>query len=142
VAIHIRGSDKLLEDQNLHTTNQASLSTLAAINPTWRIFLLTDDEQWHTRIKDAYGNRVITTICQRTSTSTGVHYLPSIDRVRAGAEVMRDTLLALRADRFVGNGRSNVSAMIAVMKKWAPGDCTLIGRSQLMERNLFIHIKR
>src|SRR5258708_30253810 len=99
--------------------------------------LIADDEQWCTRIKDAYGDRVIATSCQRTSPSHGVHYLPSVDRVRAGVEVMTDTFLALRADQFVGNGRSNVSAMIAVMKKWAPGDCTLIGRSQLMERNLF-----
>jgi protein O-GlcNAc transferase len=142
VAIHIRGSDKLAEDQNLRATHQAFLSALAAINPTWRIFLLTDDEQWCTRIKDVYGDRVITTSCQRTSTSIGVHYLPSVDRMRAGVEVMIDTFLALRANQFVGNGRSNVSAMIAVMKKWAPGDCTLIGRPLLMERNLFIHIMR
>jgi len=141
VAVHMRGSDKLLEEQNPYATNQALLSALASINPTWRIFLLTDDERWRCRIKDAYGDRVITTSCQRTSTSTGVHYLPSVDRVQAGVEVMIDTFLALRADRFIGNGRSNVSAMIAVMKKWAPGDCTLIDQSLLMERNLFIHIK-
>jgi hypothetical protein len=39
----------------------------------------------------------------------------------SGREIMIDTYLALRADRFIGNGRSNVSAMIAVMKDWAPG---------------------
>jgi len=52
---------------------------------------------------------------------------------------MIDTYLALRADHFIGNGRSNVFAMIAVMKDWAPGGCTLIGRSMLLERNLHIY---
>lgn len=138
-AVHMRGSDKIKEDQNLHATNHAFLSRLASINPTWRIFLLTDDEQLHTRIKAIYGDRVITTSCQRTNTSIGVHYLPSVNRVQAGIEVMTDAYLALRANQFVGNGRSTVSAMIAVMKKWRSEDCILIGRSLLMERNLFIH---
>jgi protein O-GlcNAc transferase len=142
VAIHLRGSDKMREDPNLHATQQALLSGLAPIDPGWRIFLLTDDEQWRIRIKDAYGDRVITTDCQRTNSSTGVHYLPTVDGVRAGREVVIDAFLALRADRFIGNGRSNVSAMIAVMKNWAPGACNLIGRSQLMERNLFIHTRQ
>ena len=68
-----------------------------------------------------------------------MHYLPTVDPVQAGREVLTDTLLALRADRFIGNGRSNVSAMIAVMKDWPPGASTLIGRSMLTERNLYIH---
>jgi hypothetical protein len=142
VAVHMRGSDKILEDENLHATNQAFLSGLASVNPTWRIFLLTDDEQLRTRIKTIYGDRIVTTDCQRTNTSTGVHYLPSVNREQAGLEVMTDVYLALRANQFIGNGRSNVSAMIAIMKEWKPGDCTLIGRSQLLERNLFIHTRQ
>jgi hypothetical protein len=59
--------------------------------------------------------------------------------VRAGREVLIDSWLALRADRFIGNGRSNVSAMITVMKHWPPGALTLIGRSMLYERNLHIY---
>jgi hypothetical protein len=61
-------------------------------------------------------------------------------KIDDGGIVMIGTYLALSADRFIGNGRSNVSAMIAVMKDWAPGACTLIGRSMLLERNL--HISR
>lgn len=142
VAVHMRGSDKIREDHDLHATNQAFLTALAAVDPTWRIFLLTDDEQLLARFRSIYGDRVITTNCQRTSTQTGVHHLPSVDRVQAGLEVMTDVYLALRADRFIGNGRSNVSAMIAIMKPWKPGDCTLIGRSQLMKRNLFIYVEK
>ncbi len=143
VAVHLRGSDKVLEDKDLNDrTNPQILSEVAAVDPTWRIFLLTDDEQWRARINAIYGNRVVTTCCQRTATSTGVHYLPMVDRVKAGLEVLTDTFIALRANQFIGNGQSNVSAMIAVMKDWPPGDCTLVGPSELMTRNLYVHVKR
>ncbi|MBI1205462.1 MAG: hypothetical protein GC182_23410 [Rhodopseudomonas sp.] len=141
VAVHVRGSDKIVEDRNLDAVNQSYGAALAAIDPSWRIFLLTDDENWRTRLTDRFGNRIVTTDCQRTDSTTGVHYLPSVNRVQAGMEVMADAYLALRADRFIGNGSSNVSAMIAVMKNWPPGDCTLLGTSALMQRNLFIHVK-
>jgi protein O-GlcNAc transferase len=142
LAVHLRGSDKVLEDQDLHTTNQAYFSAIDSIESTWRIFLLTDDEQLRTQMISAYGDRIITTDCQRTSTSTGVHYLPSVKRVQAGSEVMTDTYLSLRANRFVGNGSSNVSAMIDVLKDWKPGETTLVGRSLLMQRNLYIHLRQ
>lgn len=141
VAVHVRGSDKIVEDRNLDAVNQSYFTALAAVDPSWRIFLLTDDENWRTKLTDRFGGRIVTTECQRTESTTGVHYLPSINRVQAGMEVMTDAYLALRADRFIGNGSSNVSAMIAVMKDWPPGDCTLIGDSALMQRNLFIHVK-
>jgi hypothetical protein len=140
-AVHVRGSDKIVEDRNLDAVNQSYFAALAAIDPSWRIFLLTDDENWRAKLTAGFGNRIVTTDCQRTDSATGVHYLPSVDRVQAGIEVMTDVYLALRADRFIGNGSSNVSAMIAMMKDWRPGDCTLIGPSSLMRRNLFIHVK-
>ena len=142
VAVHMRGSDKALEDEALDATTQAYFPAIAAIDPAWRIFLLTDDTQLHGRLKSAFGDRVIATACQRTGTTTGVHHLPDVDRVQAGLEVMTDAYLALRADRFIGNGRSSVSAMIALMKEWGPGDCTLIGKSQLLERNLSLYVSR
>jgi hypothetical protein len=142
VSVHMRGSDKALEDQGLEDTTQAYFPAIAAIDPAWRIFLLTDDAQLHDRVKSAFGERVIATSCQRTSTMTGVHHLPEVDRVRAGREVMTDAYVALRADRFIGNGRSSVSAMIALMKNWGQGNCTLIGKSQLLERNLSLYVSR
>lgn len=142
VAVHLRGSDKIYEDRDMRTTHELILSALASIDPAWRIFLLTDSDPLHAEVKAIHGDRVVSTNCRRTSTSTGVHYLPSTDGVQAGLEIMTDTYLAVRANRFIGNGRSNVSAMIAVMKEWQPGDCTLIGRNLLMERNLSLHIKR
>jgi len=139
VAVHMRGSDKALEDPNLQATNAAFAAALENVDPSWRILLLTDDAECLARMKERHGERLVAIDCQRTHTDEGVHYLPGIDPVRAGREVLTDACLALRANRFIGNGRSNVSAMIAVMKDWAPGDCTLIGPSVLMERNLRIH---
>lgn len=139
VAVHLRGSDKANEDPELRATNQELLTALDTVDPSWPIFLLTDDAHCLARMKTRYGDRILATDCQRTDTEEGVHYLPTVDPVRAGREVLIDSWLALRAKRFIGNGRSNVSAMIAVMKDWPPGALTLIGRSMLYERNLHIY---
>jgi hypothetical protein len=67
----------------------------------------------------------------RTDNDLGIHYTPSVDPVRLGIEVMRDTYLALRCARFIGNGQSNLSAMVAMLKRWDPGACVLVAPSQL-----------
>lgn len=139
VAVHLRGSDKAIEDPELDTTNRELLAALETVDSSWPIFLMTDDAGCLARMKNTYGRRIIATDCQRTETEEGVHYLPTVDPVKAGKEIMIDTYLALRADRFIGNGLSNVSAMIGVMKDWAPGSLSLIGRSILRERNLHIY---
>jgi len=139
VAVHMRGSDKAIEDSELEETNRALMTELEAIDPSWRIFLMTEDAHCLEQMKKAYGQRIVATQCQRTDTEEGVHYLPTLDPVLAGREVMIDTYLALHASRFIGNARSNVSAMIAVLKDWAPGACITLGRSMLTERNLHIY---
>ena len=139
VALHLRGSDKAIEDPELEATNRALLRHVDEADPVLPIFLMTDEEQCLARLKKTYGARIVATDCQRTSTQEGVHYLPTVDPVRAGREILIDTSIALRADRFIGNGRSNVAAMIAVMKDWAPGSCSLAGRSMLGEHNLHIY---
>jgi protein O-GlcNAc transferase len=139
VAVHMRGSDKSLEDTDLQATHRALLSALNGVDPSWRIFLMTDDTHCLAQMKQIYGPRLVATDCQRTGTTEGVHYRPDTDPVRAGREVMVDTYLALRAERFIGNGLSNISAMIAMMKQWEPGACTLIGRSHLTQRHLRLY---
>lgn len=139
VALHMRGSDKAGEDPDMEATNARLAAALDAGDPSWPILLLTDDARCLARMKARYGARLLATDCQRTHTDEGLHYLPGTDPVRAGREVLIDACLALKARAFIGNGRSNVSAMIAVMKDWEPGSCTLIGRSMLLERNLHVH---
>jgi hypothetical protein len=137
-AIHMRGTDKILEDVDVHARQQACLAELAAVDPSWRIFLLTDDAPMVGRVKAAFGERVVCTPAQRSSTILGAHCQPTVDRVKAGLEVVIDTFLGARANRFIGTGRSNVSTLIATMKEWAPGDCRILGENQLTERNLYI----
>jgi protein O-GlcNAc transferase len=142
VSFHARGSDKTVEDAELERINQSNFVALKTVDITWKIFLMTDDENWVTQVKCTYGDRVITTDCRRTSGKTGLHYLNLNDRVRLGREVMVDVYIARRADKFFGNGGSNVAAFIALLKDWNAGDCILGAPSQLMKRNLFIHVVR
>jgi len=139
VAVHLRGSDKIKEDPALNATNAEILAALDAVDPSWPIFLLTDDAHCLARMKARYGDRIVATDCQRTETEEGVHYLSTVDPVQAGREIMIDTYLALRANRFIGNGLSNVSAMTAVLKDWPAENLILIGRSLLMDRNLHLY---
>jgi hypothetical protein len=131
IAVHVRGSDKKLEMANLDDLNKRYFEAIDREDPGWRILLLTDDARCVTVFQERYGDRVTLTDSTRTDNDLGIHYHSSADRVRLGAEVMRDTYLALRCEKFIGNGQSNVSAMAAVLKKWDPGTCVLLVPSQL-----------
>ena len=139
VAAHLRGSDKMREDPNVPAVNQAILSLLGDVDRSWRILVLTDDERCLAMVRSAFADRVVATHCQRSRMDEGVHYLPATDRVQAGHEIMVDSYLALRARRFIGNGLSNVSAMIAVLKDWPSGTCTLLGPRILADRSLRLY---
>ena len=142
IAVHMRGSDKIREEKDLPETIQIIQGAIAAVPASHRIFLLTDEEHRLVDMKELYGDRVVATECQRTKTSTGTHFLPSVDRVKAGVEIVTDAYLALRADQFIGSGGSNVSAMIAMMRRWPPGCCALVGESQLLQRHLSVYISK
>jgi hypothetical protein len=133
VAVHVRGSDKKLEMADLDRLNKLYFDAIDREDPTWRILLLTDDTRCVTVFRERYAERVIATDSIRTDNDLGIHYHSSADRVRLGAEVMRDTYLALRCEKFIGNGRSNVSAVAAVLKRWDPGSCVLLVPSQLQK---------
>ena len=148
VAVHVRGTDKAAEFVPRVSANEfVSIVTSRAfeivdrLDPRFKIFLLTEDQ----RIKDAaerrYPGRVIVTPALRTDGEVAPHYfLNSTDRYRLGIEVMTDVLLALRADAFVGFGGSNVSAMISLLRDWAPGHCALIGPVLLFQRSAFLYL--
>jgi protein O-GlcNAc transferase len=142
IAVHLRGSDKQIEMGDTAAINRRYLEVLdGTLKPASRVFLLTDDARWVTVFRNAYGNRVIVTDCQRTHDDTGIHYSKSADRVALGREIMHDTYLAARADRFIGNGQSNVSAMIALLTDWPPDNCVLLAPPVLYERNLRVFVE-
>jgi protein O-GlcNAc transferase len=134
VAVHYRGTDKHGELDNLDEVNRGYFDVLDGLPSEMRVFLLTEDAAAVERFRARYGNRIVTTDAQRTSGDTGVHYLPSSDRKSLGIEVMVDTYVALRCDRFIGNGASNVSAFVATLKTWREGDCILLAPSLLSFR--------
>lgn len=144
IAVHVRGLDKKFEEPNLYAINSRYFDILDREESSWRILLLTDDAYWAVAFRERYGDRVILTDSQRTTGDIGLHCSRAgpIDRSTLGYEVMRDTYLALRCEKFLGNGRSNLSAMVEVLKCWEPGTCMLLMPSVLYERNLSLTIPK
>jgi len=135
IAVHVRGSDKITEAAYLKDINAYYDQCLAEElrrEPHTRIFLLTDDQNIERQYRERFGDQLITTSAKRTSSEHGVHCLPTSDPFQLGKDVMEDTYLAARCDRFIGNGHSNVSAFVPFLKDWLPDTCFLIGPSLLL----------
>jgi protein O-GlcNAc transferase len=137
VAVHVRGSDKRGESKSLPQLNERYFESLRGSDVEEKILLLTEDTRLLSRFRQTFGARIIATECQRTSNDLALHRKKTRDGMRLGREVMIDSYLAARCSRFIGNGHSNVSAIIAVLKDWADGQCTLIAPSLLGRRNLY-----
>ncbi|QWV93635.1 tetratricopeptide repeat protein [Geomonas oryzisoli] len=130
LALHVRGGDKVGEDPGLARLNALYLPELERLlrdQPQARIFLSTDDDRILAQYRERFGSRLVYTVSTRTANLQGVHYQKQASRRALGEEVLIDTLLAARCDRFLGNGLSNVSLAVAQMKTWAPGTCRLFG---------------
>jgi len=143
IAVHARGSDKALEMNNLDEVNgqyKAIIDQHLASRNYQRIFLMTDDARVLQYFKQAYGNMIITTDCQRTNNATGIHYQTVPDRRRQlGTEVMVDAYLAAHAQAFVGNGFSNPSLIVRYLKDWPSGSVSLIGKNMFHTANTLLH---
>ncbi len=133
IAVHVRGSDKIIEYDALDDLNERYFTLLDQEDKAAKIFLLTDDERWLKRFRERYGARLITTESHRSADENGVHLTQLGDPASLGKEVMIDAYLALTCDKFFGNGRSNVSAMIAILKDSGPGTCELLAPSQHLQ---------
>lgn len=148
LAVHVRESDKVLEDKNIANWNAQILEMAraqAAADPRLRILLITDSEPAVARYQNALPGRVLTIPTVRTSGETGVHAAEPTsgaefaDRKRLGLEVVRDIYLAARCERFMGVGSSNVAAMVPHLRDWPKNACTLVGQNMHHQINAFIH---
>lgn len=142
IAVHARGSDKILELRELDVLNaqyRLAIEEFRAQLGTHRIFLMTDDERLRRAYVTQYGSAVISTDCQRTDTADGVHYQSGRDRRRLGLEVMVDAYLASRAGAFIGNGCSNPSVMVAYLKEWPAARLKLLGPHLYHQPNPVLH---
>jgi len=139
IAAHLRGADKRLETGEVDDVNKRCLDAIDMEPNDATIFLMTDDSRCLALAHDRFGDRVVATDCQRTEDDTGPHLLSTNHRVRLGREVMVDTYIALACDKFIGNGHSSVSAMIAVLKQWPANTCQLLAPPGLHKRNLDVY---
>jgi hypothetical protein len=131
IAVHIRGSDKILEVSHLHELNRRypeKINRLVRALPSACIFLMTDCKDILEDYKEMYGYKVICTDCKRVyrKTDTGVHFQEYENKKQKGLEVIRDTWLAARCNYFIGNGFSNVSRGICELADWKNDEVELI----------------
>lgn len=133
ISVHVRGSDKAAEMPDLleevNKQYRESIHRLLSTHHCRRIFLMTDDARTLRHYREMYGDMIVTTDCQRTDDSTGVHYQqrPVSERWRLGVEMMVDTYLAAKGRAFVGNGWSNPSLIVKYLKNWPGADYHLLG---------------
>ena len=142
VAAHVRGSDKALEVSDLAQTNRQYGSVIDAYlgrHSDSRLFLMTDDAHVLEQFHGVYGDRLVATDCQRTSSERGIHYQEVPDRRRLGIEVMVDAYVAARAAAFIGNGASNPSLIVRYLKDWPDGAVHLFGGNMYHASNLYLH---
>jgi len=142
LAVHVRGSDKIFEVQQLAETHQWILNQVnaqLAANPALFIFLITDDAAVRAQYLTHFPRNLIMTECIRSSTPQGVHFLPALSRRQLGIELLIDMYLAARCDRLVGLGFTNVSNMILHLKEWPKDSTNLLGLVAHYHRNLVLH---
>ena len=142
LAVHVRGSDKRLESNDLASINDFYHNTIGEYlnrESNLTIFLLTDYKPYLAEYNARYPGRIVSTQCTRADGDRGVHYQFQEDKVRNGIEVLKDACLAARCKYFIGNGRSNVSTSILHMKDWGKQNYTLLDNNFLYETNLFLH---
>ncbi|HEX2926655.1 MAG TPA: O-fucosyltransferase family protein [Ruminiclostridium sp.] len=130
IAVHIRGSDKILEVSHLHELNKLYSGEIRGFLekvPGADIFLMTDCKDILAEYKSLYGDRLIYTDCRRVLTKgEGVHFQKYQNNRLKGLEIIKDTWLAARCGCFIGNGFSNVSRAICELKDWQEGEVTLL----------------
>lgn len=129
LAVHIRGSDKSVELDNLEAVNAQYppiIDQWLAQGEGRAVFLLTDSIPQYIEMRRRYGKQMIALNTIRTQTNIGVH-LAGNNPVQIGEQVLVDALLAAKCDEFLGNGTSNVSLAVEFLKDWQEGTYRLVG---------------
>lgn len=134
-AIHLRGTDKFKEDPASFETNIELLEKVEH-SSFGLIFVMSDDQNWIQRARQALGERMLIRESQRSSGSVGLHYAELEGSRRAlGADIVIETMIAVEADGFYGSGQSNVSATIALLRSARQRSSCLSGGNNLLNDN-------
>jgi glycosyltransferase involved in cell wall biosynthesis len=140
LAVHLRGTDKVNEANDLDKSNQDILDWLdsyALKNKTSSIFLMTDSEVIYNSLTNKYGQRIASNNVLRGSGNVGLH-AQELNGLQLGHEVIGDVLAALECERFIGNLESNVSRAIYWQKDWKE-NAKLFGAWSLLSENWYLH---
>jgi len=142
ISVHARGSDKIQESKISDSINDENISIVKEMmdsHPSHKLFLMSDDARIINLYDQMFGGRLVYTDSQRASNEIGVHYNEELDGVQLGVEVMVDAYIAASGEKFVGNGKSNVSIMVRYLKDWALEDVFLTGGNSFLEPNGFLY---
>ena len=135
MAVHLRGSTKVVENADIHRQNEAALPLAAqwlAGGAERKVFLLSDSEAYLRQWSARFGARLVTQPCRRTGVETMPNFLmPDSDGWRNGLEILIDTYCAAKCERFVGNSSSNVSKYVAAIGEFGPGAIVFTDAPQL-----------
>lgn len=125
LAVHLRGSDKVVENAALHEQNEQAIAEAGKWldSPDHLVFLLTDSEHYKARLQGLFGSRVVSQDCLRTQSEVVPNYLMTdSDGYRNGREIILDTYVAASCRRFVGNYSSNVARYVAALGTFGPDE--------------------
>ena len=143
IAVHARGSDKDEGYKALTSIPRKTLdyakSKLSEMPAKAKLFLMTDDVNLLNIYQQEFGDRVISTDSQRSSSELGVHYDSSRDKTAAGIEVLIDMLIAAKSNCFIGLGLSNPSQLICYFGHFDPEDYILFGENRLKQFNTHLY---
>jgi len=143
LAVHARGSDK---DEGYRAMTSLPIQKLNYVKKRFsemprgsKIFLMTDDVSLLKKYSEEFGQRLVTTNSQRSSTQQGVHYDPKSNKLNAGREMLIDMLIAAKAKSFVGLGLSNPSQLIRYFGDFCSEDYVLFGENRLKQFNTHLY---
>jgi len=143
LAVHARGSDKD-EGYRSETSIPSKILSkakeyLSTVDPSIKIFLMTDDQKLLKKYKEVFADRLVFTDSQRSSSNTGVHYDKNNDRLAAGKEMLLDMLIAAKANYFIGLGLSNPSQLVYYFGDFTKENYTLFGENRLKQFNTHLY---
>ena len=138
LSAHIRGTDKKLEVPNNESLITAYLLWADRMlgRCDLKLFLATDDLRFARILKDRYADRLVMAEAMRREDGVGVHSEPGESGYHLGAEMLIDTLIAAGGDHFVGNGSSNPSCAIALMRRQPVASCTLLTENYWLKEDM------
>lgn len=132
MGVHLRGSDKITENPELFTQNELAFDLSRDWidrDPANQIFLASDTDSYVTRWRDAFGEeRIKLQDCLRNDGDTPNFLRDDADGYRMGCEVILDTYIAARCQRFVGNSTSNVAAYAAAIGGYGPDELVWVDK--------------